>query len=403
MKKLFVSLFILCAVLLSGTYFVGDKAENEVQKIFAENKLPGETIKLLSYDRQFFKAKAISEVTLTAEGAMPITFTVTSTILHYPYKAVINNKIRLSDQKLSDQARAYFGSEDWISSTEEISLSGQLIGKLQLLSGQHDGINEQFASKQLDLDYQVDLKDYSGKFSISWEGLRMHTNNMDARLDALQFSADFSYLPTFNEYDYIAAIAKVVIVQGKERTELQGIELQGNSHIGEKENTLDTSNEWQVETYLVDNGEENVFTDNYLQLDLKGLYSPALVLLHGVAGDPQAVAKGLSELVAHGGELSLKKFTSQTPWGEVSSGVDLVLQEGSNLSEIIDNPFALLDYTSGSANLLLPESLLKLPALSNYLQIGLQSGLLEREAQVLTLQTQLERGELTVNGRVIPM
>jgi hypothetical protein len=403
MKKLLITLFIICAVLLSGVYLVGEKTENEIYKIFSQGDQQGQAGKLLSYDRQFLKATAVSQVTLTAEGEEPIVFIITSIIHHYPYNAVINNKIRILDQKLRQKMQGYFDSDNWIRSTESINLFGQLTGQLQLLPGSYDSTEEKFSTKRLQVSYRVNLKDYSGTFNIDWDGLEMQTSRLNASMTAIKLSSDFASLPVSHKYNYVAEIAKMVIQQAETRVQLQDIGLRGSSRLGEKVNTLDSSNEWHVASYLIADGEETLFTDNHLQLDLNGLYTPALALLRHISDAPELVAQGLTELMAHGGEISLTKLTSQTPWGKVKAGMDLVLQEGGNLSEMIENPFMLLDYTSGSTSLFLPDSLLQLPALSDYLQIGLQSGLLKREKQTLTMETQLDRGELTVNGRVIPL
>mgnify|MGYP001235219384 CR=1 FL=1 len=402
MKKLLSSLFVISALLLSGIYLVGERTENEIQKMFAKSEQQGVSTELFSYDKQFLKATVISQVTLV-EGEKPVVFTVTSAIQHYPHKAVINNQIRLLDPELAGKAQDYFASENWISSCEEISLQGNLTGQLQLLPGRYSNAQELFATKALYLDYQFDLQDHSGAVNLSWHGLDVWTNYTYFSVESVKFIADFAALPIGSGYDYFADIAEMVIRQKNTQVQLQGIELLGSSRFGEQTDTLDSSHEWKVAAYQIDNDVEKVFTDNSLKLDLKGLYSPALMLLSHSGDDQQQIAKALTELIAHGGQLSLTELTSQTPWGKVYGALDIMLQQGARLPEIVDNPFMLLDYISGNANLLLPEALLQLPALSELLQVGLQSGFLKRQKQILSLDTQFEQGELTVNGRVIPL
>ena len=402
MKKLLSSLFVISALLLSGIYLVGKMTESEIQKIFAKGEQQAFSSKLLSYDRQFLKATAVSQISLMLEGDKPVVFRVKSTIRHYPYKASITNQIRLLDPTLAEKVQGYFGTENWISSTEEISLLGKLTGQLHLLPGSYNNAGEQIATKALQLDYQVNMQDYSGTFNLNWHGLDAQTRDGNLSVEAVRLNSDFASLPVANEYNYFAEIARVVIRQKNRQSQLQGVELQGSSRSGKQAATLDSSHEWKVATYRIDDGIENVFTDNHLKLDLKGLSAPALALLSRASGEQQ-LAKALAELVAHGAQLSLTELTSQTPWGEVNGEIDLTLQQGARLSEIMENPFMLIDYGSGRASLFLPESLLQLPELSDLLEIGLHSGFLKRQAQTLSLETQFGQGELTINGRVIPL
>ena len=402
MKKLLSSLFVISVALLSSIYFVGEMTQNAIQKMFAKSDQQGLSSKLISYDKQFLKATVISQITLSVEEE-PIIFTVKSAIQHYPYKALINNQIRLVDPELATKVQSYFSSENWISSREEISVLGQLTGQLKLLPGSYNNASEQFATKALQLDYQVNLQDYSGGANLNWQGLDAQTSDGNFSVESVKLTSNFSALPIGNEYDYFVEIAKVVIQQKNIQSQLQGIELQGSSRSGGQADTIDSSNEWKVASYRIDNGAEKVFTDNHLKLDIKGLYYPALSLLSNASDDQLQVEKALSELMRHGAQLTLAKLTSQTPWGEVDGSLDITLQQGAILSEIAVNPFMLLDYISGNAHLFLPEALLQLPALSELLRMGLQSGFLKRQEQTLSLETQFEQGELTVNGRVIPL
>lgn len=403
MKKLLISLFALSAALLSSVYLVGEMTENEIQKIFAKSDQPGLSTELLSYDKQFLKATVTSQITLTFEGEKPVVFTVTSAIQHYPHKARIMNQIRLPDPELAAKVQAYFGSENWIRSIEEISLLGKLTGQLQLLPGSYSNAGEQFATKALQLDYQLDLQDYSGKVNLNWHGLDAQISDGNFSVEAVKLTANFGTLAIAQEYDYLADIAQVVIRQKHTQAQLQGIKIQGSSRIGKQADTVDSSNQWKVASYRVADGTEKVFTDNHLKLDLKGLYSPALTQLSRASGDQQQITQALAELMAHGAQLSLSELRSQTPWGKIHGALDITLQQGARLPEVLANPFMLLDYTSGSANLFLPEALLQLPALSELLQVALHSGVLKRQDKTLSLETQFEQGELTINGRVIPL
>ncbi len=69
MKKLLISLAILSLLLLTGVYCVGEMVAKETQNILAKNQSPGFEIRQLSYDKQFFKATAISELAISV-GSM---------------------------------------------------------------------------------------------------------------------------------------------------------------------------------------------------------------------------------------------------------------------------------------------------------------------------------------------
>ena len=403
MKKLLSSLFAISTLLLSGIYLVGEKAESEIRKIFDEGEQQGLSAELLSYDKEFLKATVISQVTLMLAEDKLVVLNIESTIQHYPYKALINNKISLLDPVLAKKVQDYFGSENWITSVEEISLPGKLTGKLQLLPGAYSNAAEQVTTKVLRLDYHLDLQDYSGSFHLNWDGLDAQADDTYVNVKSIALASDFVVLPGMNEYDYLADIAEVVIRQKNTQAQLQGIELQGSSRSGEQIDTLNSSNGWKVATFRIDDGVEKVFTDNSLKLDLKGLYVPALTQLSNASGEQQLVTEALTELIAYGAQLSLTELTSQTPWGKVHGALDITLQQGARLAEIAANPFMLLDYTSGNANLHLPEALLQLPELSELLEVGLHSGVLKRQDKTLSLETQFEQGELTINGRVIPL
>ncbi|MCW8996815.1 MAG: YdgA family protein [Psychromonas sp.] len=402
MKKLSISLLVICAVLFSAVYFIGEMTENEIQKIFVQNKQQGFSGRLLSYHKQFFTATAVSEVSLMLKDEQPMVFTVKSVIRHYPYKAVINNEIRLLDTPLARTVQDYFGSENWITSKEEINLFAQLSGHLQLLPGRYRHAREQFATKALQMDYHIDLNNYSGNIDVNWEGLDTQSDDSNMHVESIKLRSDFSALSGADKYDYSADIGKVVIRKNNTQSQLQGIALRGSSRPGKLADTVDSSHQWKVASYQMDDAEQ-LFTDNQLNLVVKGLYSPALVLLNNAADDPQQVTKALTELLAHGAQLSLTKLRSETPWGKVHGVVDLSLQQGGRLSQIIANPFMLLDYISGRANFYLPDALLQQPEASELLSAALQGGLLKRREQTLCLEAQFEQGELTVNGRIIPL
>lgn len=403
MRKLLISLFIISTLLLSAIGFVGEMAENNIRRLFSEAQRQGLAVQLLSYEKHFLSARVSSRMTLQLEQQRPIVLTLLSSIRHYPHQAQINNQISLLDAQLARQVQDYFGTENWLSSQQQISLLGRLSGQLQLLPGGYYQGAKQFATKALQLHYQLDLQDYAAKVNVHWQGFNALSKESYVSVDSLRFRSTFTPLASAGEYDYIAEVAEVIIQQSSSHTQLQGMAAQGSMRRGSRANTLDSDNDWQVALYQLDNDPQKAFTDNHLKLNLNGLSLPALSRLSAAGAETLRATKVLAELIAHGMQSVHSELRSTTPWGRVHGEWNISLQQGAELAEIAANPFMLLDYTSGKGNLLLPAALLQLPDLGELLQAALENGLLQKRQQALSLEVQLEQGELTLNGRVIPL
>ncbi|WP_413700654.1 DUF945 family protein [Psychromonas sp. KJ10-10] len=212
-----------------------------------------------------------------------------------------------------------------------------------------------------------------------------------------------STLTTQSDYDYQLKINAIDVKETNRHSLVEGIKLIGHSQQGEKAETLDTLNDLTIDSYQVDNGEIQRFTNNHIKLALTGLYQPAFELINAGSNDAQIIQQALIELVGYGAQLSLSTLRSQTPWGEVDGQLDLVLDKGAPLVNIIMNPYVLFDYMSGDARLILPISLLEEPLVADPLQLGVMTGFLEVKEETLNLQTSFQQGELTVNGRIVPL
>lgn len=159
-----------------------------------------------------------------------------------------------------------------------------------MLPGSYKNAGEQFSTKSLQLNYQLDLQDYSGSFNFN--------------LDSIKLAWSFNTAGG-GENDYLAEIASAVILQKPSKRQLQEIELRGSSRAVEGADSIDSSHEWKLAAYQIDNDAEKIYTDNHLKLAPKGQYAPALMLLSDTADDQQQVARTLTGLMAHGGQLSL--------------------------------------------------------------------------------------------------
>lgn len=385
------------------TFFVADIAEKEIKAAFIDNEQPDISIKLLDYQRDFFTAKAISTMHIRIDQETILSLKITSIISHYPFQAVIKNKISISDKTLAKRAEAYFGSPDWLSSEEKINLFSTLSGQVNIAAGKYENKNEFFSSSPLQINYQVDLKNKNAKLQLSLPRIDGLSYGTGITLNAIQLTSDIHDLSLQSDYDYKLTVANIEVNQESNHSLLEGLQLIGSSRQGKVEKTIDTSNELLLHSYQFNNGIQQTFTNNSIKLLLTGLYQPAFELLNQGTSDQQELEDALVELINNGAQLTLSQLNSTTPWGEVNGQFDFTLDKGASLLDILVNPYMLFDYVDGDLSLVLPAMLLNEPLLAESLQMGLMTGFLEHNEQTLNLETSFQQGELIVNGRVIPL
>jgi hypothetical protein len=402
MNKLLISLSLLFVSCLSMIYFVANMTEKEIKIVFSENHSADYSVELISYQRDFFTATAISKVHILGDQLPLLSFEITTTIDHYPYQAVLHHNIEIVDETMVKKTESYFGTTQWLTSVEKINLFSQLTGQLSIAAGNYKSESQAVTSEPIVIDYQVDLKNKKASFTLNWAGLTGRIGAMVVNLNALQLTSHATGLSTQSDYDYQLKIKTIKVLQNKHHWLLEGIALQGISQQGQQK-TVNTINDLIIDAYQINTGEIQTFTDNRLKLALTGLYQPAFQLLNTGSDDNQEIEHALIELVNHGAQLSLSQLNSQTPWGEVDGKLDLILDKGASLMDILVNPYILFDYMSGNASLVLPLGLLDEPALQEPLQMGLMTGFLEKSEQTLNLQTSFQQGELMINGKVIPL
>lgn len=403
MKRALIALFTIASVCLLMTFFVANIAEKEIKELFSQQENTDISVELLDYQRNFFSATAVTMLTIKDDINSDLLLKITSTVHHYPYQASIKSTIELQDETLAQKAEHYFGTPQWIISEEKISLFSKLTGKLMILAGSYESESESWSTEPLLLDYEMDLKQKSGDFNLSWAGMTGIEQKQIIKLKSLSVSSHFSQLIKENDYNYLLNVASVNIQENDEKSLFEGISLEGRSQQGTQKETIDTSNELIIKTYQINENNKETFTDNHIKLSLTGLYQPALKLLSEGVSDTHEIENALSELVHHGAQLTLSQLTSQTPWGEVDGNLDLTLDKGASLTNIMINPYILFDHMSGDASLVLPLGLLEEPEIAEPLKVGLASGLLVRGEQTINLQTSFQQGELKVNGKVIPL
>ncbi len=403
MKKIIISLVTFTVIYLSMTFFVGNMVEKEIKETFSESKALDLSIELVNYERHFFIANAISKVKVTIDPQTTITLNVTSTIFHFPYQALIKNNIEIADKILAKKAEKYFGTPNWLFSEEKINIFSQLTGRLTAPSGEYVNELENLRTAPLLLSYQIDLKNKNADMQLDWAGLKGLIDGTAITLNNLQLNGHIDELKNKNDYDYKLTLGTMSLEQYDHHSLLEGFVLKGSSQQGKTEQTIDTSNELILASYQLNNDSKQIFANNHVKFSITDLYQPAFERLNNSSDDAQEIEEALTELIYHGGQLRLSQLISQTPWGEVKGSFDVMLDQGISLINVVENPYTLLDYISGDANLRLPIKLLEEPSLSDLLQVGVMTGFLLQKEQTLHLETSFLQGELIVNGQVIPL
>lgn len=405
MKKSIISMLIILLMLCGSTYFVGEMLQKSLEKLLTQEE--GLETELVSYEKSFLTAKMQVKVTIPIDNEMPLVMLIDSDMYHYPYKATKINHITFLDTKLDEKLTQFFQHKAWLDYREEFDLLGNMSGEIHILAGTFDNQIERFQSKPLAMHYQYSLGERSGDINVEWPGFNGKIDDTIIEAANIKFNADFSAMTQtgLNDYGYFAEVESVSMGQFQNQlltksTRLKDIWLKGNSRIGKDKLTVDTQNNLKVAEYS--NGQQS-FVDNQFNLSLTRLDLAALTTIKSGNEDPLIIQQALSVLFQRGANINLHHLRSTTPWGAIDGQFNMELQPGANLVEVVGNPFNLIDYLNGQFSLLLPQALLKQSGIGPYLQVGLDNYLLQEQGEQLLLESSLDRGELVINGNVIPM
>ena len=402
MKKVLILILLLLFVLLGSTYVVGTMTQNELYKQVQQSKNRTIPMELMSYHKSFFRAKAEIKISIPVEGQAPIQVLVNSDITHYPYKAKAITQFSLLDIKKDKKLTTFFQTKDWLTSQEEITLLGDVSGKVTLAEGMFKSHVERFNTAPLQMFYQYSLSDKLGSLAINWPGLSGQVHDQIFSVDTVLVNASFAKVndSSLIDYHYQAQIDQLKFIRAPQHLSLKEIDLVGKNEVDKGLLTVDTENNWQIKEFQ--NGQQ-IFMNNHIKLLLSELNLEALFKFKESISNPQFIHQALSHLASLGLRVNLQTLQSETPWGRVDGRLILDIQRGLAATDILNNPLSLIDYTNGELNLTLPQALLQQPNVGNLVKIGVQRGVLKKEKQQLTLQSSLDRGELIVNGHVIPM
>lgn len=402
MKKLAIVISIIATVLLCSIFFVGELTKNQLVKLIQQKDSAQMQTELLNYKKSFFSAEMEVKVTIPIADNFPVMMVITSDIHHYPFKAIANNKLTLLDSDANDRVEAFFQTKNWLTSREEISLLGTIKGQVSLAKG---GVNDdtiKFNSEALSVSYLYNLKNNSGELAVDWPGFsgELYGTIFDAQQIAL--NAKFSRMSKSEllDYEYESKIAHFELSQLQNSLMMKGVSLQGESSIDTERQTVSSSNLWEMDKY--ESGQKS-FTENQINLSFSGLDLEALTALKLTADNPHNVQLALSALLKSGLNIHLQSLRSNTPWGLINGELEVNVQPGVILNDVVVNPLGLIDYINGNLLVSFPQTLAQQPDVGAYVQMGMMSGVLVQDNDQLTLQSSLDRGELKVNGQVIPM
>jgi len=401
MKKFTITVFILLFILLGTTYTIGEILQKEIPKQLAKpNSLKIQT-ELISYQKSFLSAQMKLKVTLPIEGSEPLQLFVDSDINHYPYKVTSINHITLVDSDPAKKIQAFFNKKEWVTSNSEINLLGELITEVNLLNGAFESETESLATQPLNFVYKYNLRNNVNEFNLDWLGFKGKTPEGEFSAKEIAATYQFSHqqnTPLLN-YQYQTLIKKFELGNARKTLSLEGVSLAGKNQVSDNLLTVNTSNDWKVKEY---SDGVQIFTDNHINLHLSDLNLNALTLKR--AGASEDISKQiLSDLLNQGFNLDLQDFYSITPWGKVDGKLTMDIQPGMLLTQVVDNPFLLIDYVNGNLDLSLPQKLSEQAEVGDFLKMGTMSGVLKPEGEQLTVKSTLDRGELKINDRIIPM
>jgi uncharacterized protein YdgA (DUF945 family) len=401
-KSILLISFISCCLLLIGSYWVGERAKNELQQQIAKLDNPELHIELLRYKKSFFTAQADINMTISAEGNPPLQLTVHSDILHLPYKAQVTSIFSLVDKKVEAKINHYFQTEQWLTSHMDLNIFGGIDGEFILAKGGVSNEHETITTDPMYLTYHYHLEDHVGSLAVNWSGLHGQINNEKFVAEGLSFNTNFTNIidsELFN-YQYQLQLKQFDFFRALQHLSLKGIVLQGKNTVSQENLTVDTESDWKINE--VHNGQQ-VYRNNQVVLLLSKLNIEALYGFKASLNAQDFSPAALSQLISLGAHIDLQKLHSETPWGEINGTLLMDIQTGINPLDLQENPLSLIDYTNGHLHLNVPQGLVQQPTLSSVIQMGVNSGVLQPQGDQLSLEASLDRGELTINGNVISM
>lgn len=397
-------LISLCAI-----YYVGKLTEEKTREIIATYSSSDVKVNLISYEKNFFTALVTTQLSFKEGPLSGSVVQVISEITHYPYKAESVNHLSFLDSDVNDKFNRYFSTDNWFISKEVFTLWGTLKGTLLLPAGHYENHGEVLSSQAINLNYEVNFKENRGALNLILPAISIKTKTENMRLEDLVISSTFLDSPAVSgawEYAYDLKIGKLAqrsVKSGKITALVDHVLLIGGSESSKTKIGINTHNTLKIKRYQLGESKKLAFLNNEFILNVNDLYQPALNEINKNGVFTQHPQSAIEELVQHGFSFSIAKLHSETPWGNIDGKFDYVLSEGAILSDLLVNPYVLLDHGEGDVNLSLPQVFLNFPNVGNILTSLLKSGLLIKSGKNLTLDGSYKNGELIINNELISL
>ena len=409
MKKLIGLVLSFIIISLCSIYYIGKVTEEKTREIIAEYSSGDVQINIINYEKHFFTAEVTTQVSFKGGALSGHVVQVISEITHYPYKAESINHLSFLEGEINEKFNRYFSTESWFISKEEFTLWGTLKGTLLLPAGHYDDHGDVLSSGTINMNYEIDFTENKGRGKLTLPLIFIKAKTENLRLEDLVMSSTFLGSPAMSDvwqYAYDMEIGKLVqssVVSGKITSLLDHVLLTGGSENSDTKGAVNTHNTLKIEKYKLDNKEKLEFLNNELMINVNNLYLPALNDINKNTILSQHPQSAIEALINHGFNFSISKFHSETPWGNIDGKFHLLLNKGTIFSELVANPYVLLDHGEGGVNLSVPQVFLNFPNIGNILRSLLKSGLVIVEDKNLILDGSYKNGALIINKELIPL
>lgn len=357
---------------------------------------------MISYDKGFFESNLKSTVSVQVDLEPEVTFVINTVIRNYPYKATLTSQIKFKSAELNKKAKEYFSTSQWLSSEMQVTLWEQLSGDVLMGPGTYQKGKEMLSNNDLNIHYSFNLKDQSGSFSVDLASFKATNASTNIILDKLFLSSEFNAKSMRAPSNYLLSVQDVRGNILSETFHLQDMIFEGDSKASASGDKINSTNMLKMASYQV-GAIKNIYTDNEIQFNISNLDADTLEKLNEATENSADIEALLIELVQKGFDVDLESLKSTTPWGNVQGSLALSVQKGALLRNIMLNPFVLLDYVEGNADLRLADDFLKEPSFAFLLELALRSEILKKQDGQLILDAQLKQGELVVNGKNFPL
>ncbi|WP_434341292.1 DUF945 family protein [Motilimonas cestriensis] len=416
MKKTLIAVAVLAAAGAGSVYYVGEYTQQQVTALIEQTNQQdnGVNAKLVNYDKGFLAAQ--SQIELTFENPdiaeQKWVLLVDGDVQHWPYKAVINSKVSVTDETSKEVVQKLFGTTAPFTAQDEINLLGQLQGHAQLAPIDLAEGGNTVSMTPVTMTYSMNLNEMSGQSLIELASLNISSQDGERFVfKDFKVDGDFAQIAgsSLMTYDYLFKIAEAEVRTDEANADFTQVTMQTAFKQGSQANTLDTLLGLTVGNYVLMGDELLAFSNTAFELNVTGLDETALLELSRLQTNPEQIDEALAQqlvfdLVGKGANVSVSKLTSQTPWGDVNADININLPAGAiDKTILMRGPQAALGYISASANARMSNKFLEIPGIGDQLNVAMMLGVLAQNGEELVLKGSLKDGQLVVNDNTFPL